>query len=285
LVKNNLSVVFVVGVALLLLIAAVIVVIETGRSGSETPGSAVTAGIDSSAVEEHQTSGAEEAPLMATLLEIEANTECPTVIFDSDSSEIASQYIQDNPQTGNTEEMWTDAVDKGAYPSRGFNITMSLQTSLPEGVTVHDLRAEIVAETDPIQGGTDMKLAICAANGHEMMALILNAPEQGPFLYEDEFALVPTDIEYFDQQTILVSPAEKSTVRLEVLLDDAYPAGTYEFNLVLDYEVDGRKESVTVASDNGPFRIATSECPTARSVDPVAEGDYPLEYEVTENPC
>lgn len=277
--------VIVAGVALLLTTAAVIVVIETGRSESEPTGPGEDTTNDASIVEESHTPDVEEDPLVATLLEIEANTECPTVIFGPDSSAIASQYILNNPKTGDTAAMWSDAVGKGAFPDRGLDITMSLQTSLPQGVTVYDLRAEIVAEAAPIQGGTVMKLDVCGANGHEMMALVLNASEQGPFLYEDEFANAQTDTEFFDQQTILVTPAEKSTVRLEVLLDDAYPVGAYEFDLILDYEVDGRTESVTVTSSNGPFRIAASDCPVARSVVPVMQGDYPLDFEVTEHPC
>ncbi|WP_143015010.1 hypothetical protein [Glycomyces harbinensis] len=243
--------------------------------------SAVGPGVDTTVTE---SPSGEPVPLRATLLDIDANSECPAVIFAAESAAVADALIEEHPYAADPSGLWTEAVGAGAYAAWGLIAEFSLQSDLPQQVTVFDVRAEVAAESPPVEGGTLMTLSDCAGEGHEQMGLVLNAPEQGPFLYEDEPGKVLSDAEFFDRESIPVAAGDKATVRLEVLLDGAYPAGAYEFDLVVDYEVDGEAASVVVDAGGEPFRIATAGC-SAQVVEPVETVDRPLPYQVLDGAC
>lgn len=256
------------GVALLLTIAALVGIVGAASTdGGEVPGD-LTGGSSSD--------GADEA-LEATLLSIEAPSICSSLLFDAESASDANDLMGANPFPFSPFDVWAGGIETGAYAADNMFVVFSLQTDLPQQVTVYDLHAEVAEVREPIRGGTLLTPGRCQGEGHEQMRLPINAPDQGPFLDG-------TEAGFFDEQAIAVSADEKATVRVEVLVDPRYPSGAYEFTLVVDYEVDGVKASVELGNGGEPFRIATGEC-HAREIEPEDNGEILAPLVSSEGRC
>jgi hypothetical protein len=255
------------GVALLLTIAALVGIVGAANSGGgEVPADMTGA-----------SSGEADPALEATLLAIDAPAICSSLLFDAESATAVDDLIEANPFPFSPIGVWTDGIDAGAYAAENVVLVFSLQTDLPQEVTVYDIHAELIEVREPIQGGTLLTAGKCQGEGHEQMRLVINAPEQGPFLGN-------TGSEFFDEQAIPVSVEEKATVRAEVLIDPEHPVGAYEFKLVIDYEVDGVDATVELDNGGAPFRIATGDCP-ARVIEPESNDEHLAPLVSSEGPC
>ncbi|GAA2136837.1 hypothetical protein [Glycomyces algeriensis] len=219
----------------------------------------------------------EEDVLLATVTQLGNGDDCRNFVFDDSSADAADAILEDLSYYASDPEFVSSLLTAGAYLVGSVSIYFTLQTDLPQQVTVTGIRAEIVTEIEAIDDGTFIEPMPCGAHPIDQMHLLLNAPNPGPYAVEEETG-ERTDHEFFQDQVINVAPGDKQSVMVKVYLDPQIVGGAYEYRLVVDYEVDGVLGSVTIDHAGAPFRMSELSCDQDRffgqsSGEMVGEGD------------
>ncbi|MQM27909.1 hypothetical protein [Glycomyces albidus] len=202
---------------------------------------------------------AEADVLLATVTQLGDGDDCRDFVFDAGSADAADAILEDLSYYGSEPEFVSGMLSAGAYLVGSMSVYFTLQTDLPQQVTVTGVRAEIVTEVEAIDGGTFIEPMRCGATPIDQMHLLLDAPNPGPYTVEEETG-DRTDHEFFEGQVINVAPGDKQSVMVKVYLDPETGGGAYEYRLVVDYEVDGTLGSVTIDHAGTPFRMSGLSC-------------------------
>jgi hypothetical protein len=271
--------------AILFLAAAavlILIIVATAVIGTLEREDQLTVGADGSLAEATYPASSGEAstdasePLLATVTQIGDGDECRSFVFDAESGEQADSILDGLSYYSDGAQLAGDMLTAGAYVTSGTAIYLNLQSDLPQQVTVYGIRAEIVTVEEPVTNGTFIWPPTCGGEPVDRMRLLLNAPDQGPYLLDD--AGERTDREFFEEQVIQIAAGNKQSVQVDVRLDRELDGGAFEFRLVIDYEFDGEIGSLTIDHDGEPFRVTSFACPQERlfgqpngvSIDPEA---------------
>lgn len=245
--------VFLSAAAVLILVVVIAAVI--GTLDQEPP----SAQIESPAVEEEVSTEPVNA-LTATITHFGDDDDCPNFVFSAEASAKADEFLASVPERYSSIDLTGPVMAAGGYVIWGTEIYINLQSDMTQQVTVFGIRAEILQVSDMIVGGTYIDPPDCGGIPINKMALFINAPDQGPFMIE-EGSGEPTGEDFFDEQVINVAPGAKESLEIDATNTHEFEAHTYEFQLVIDYELDGELASLVVDNGGEPFRVATvDEC-------------------------
>jgi hypothetical protein len=217
--------------------------------------------------------------LTATVTHFGDDDDCPNFIFDADAATGADEFLASVPERYSSIDLTGPVMAAGGYVVWGTEMYINLQSDMTQQVTVFGIRAEILEVKDTILGGTYIDPPDCGGEPLNKMALFLNAPDQGPFML-DEGSGEPIDRGFFDEQVINVAPGAKQSLEIDATNTHEFESRTYEFELVIDYELDGELSSLVLDNSGEPFRVAAvDDCQQDRYFGETSWYDWTLDGE------
>jgi hypothetical protein len=193
-------------------------------------------------------------PLRLTVTSVD-NT-CHRVVLPENVGVRSKPFVEVTEQPADPGKFMRDELDLGGYAHGEIIVRLNAQTSLPQQVTITDVRVVDLVAAEPVKGAF-VNLQTCGGDAVNAMVIHINSPDRRPFAVDEESH--ETDRHFFETEIVNVAPGKKQSFVVRVTFAADRTAGSYTFRLAFDYEVDGQKASAIVDDDGRPFRL-TAGC-------------------------